>query len=276
MSRHSPTQNHHKARVTLAIDNGSWMPATDWGWLVTPEELRGWILQETHDLIVLNKPPHVVCHRSRHGPWSSLVGACREYLGDDVLRMPFRLDRETSGVLVFARTKETGTRLQRAVQFRGFRKTYHAVLTGHLENAVTVSAAIGPDSGAEFYSRRAIVEEGGDTAETEFIPIARGGGYTLARVHPHSGRRHQIRVHAASLGYPLAGDKLYGPDPALMLRFMREGMSAELLGRLVLPRQALHCTQVEFDTENGTEIFSAPPPEDLAAFVLTRMKRSWT
>ena len=217
----------------------------------------------------------MVCHRSRHGPWSRLIGACREYLGDDVLRMPFRLDRETSGVLILARTKETGVRLQRAVQFREFRKTYHAVLTGHLENAVRVTAPIGPDVGAEFYSRQTTVEEGGDTAETEFVPIACGGGYTLVRVHPHSGRRHQIRVHAASLGLPLVGDKLYGPDPSLMLRFMREGMSQNLLEQLVLDRQGLHCTQVEFETEKGTEVYSAPAPADLAAFVLTHMGWIW-
>lgn len=251
------------------------MPATEWGWLITPEELHGWILEETPELIVINKPPHVVCHPSRYGPWSSLIGACREYLGADVLRMPFRLDRETSGALVLARTKETGTRLQRAVQFRCFRKVYHAVLAGHLETAVTVTGSIGPDTDAEFYSRRTIVEEGGETAETDFIPIACGGGYTLVRVHPRSGRRHQIRVHAASLGFPLVGDKLYGPDPSLMIRFMREGMSPELLEQLVLDRQALHCTQVEFETENGVEIFSAPAPEDLAVFVRTHMGWSW-
>ncbi|HVW09595.1 MAG TPA: RNA pseudouridine synthase [Bryobacteraceae bacterium] len=251
------------------------MPATDWGWLITPEELRGWILLETPEILVLNKPPHVVCHRSRFGPWSSLIGACREYLGADVLRMPFRLDRETSGVLVLARTKEAGRRLQRAVQFRKFRKTYHAILTGHLDADVTVSAPIGPDAGAEFYSRRAVVEQGGEPAETEFIPVAAARGYTLVRVHPHSGRRHQIRVHAASIGLPLVGDKLYGPDPSLMLRFMREGMSPELREQLVLDRQALHCTQVEFETEIGPEIFSAPPPEDLAAFALTHIGRTW-
>lgn len=258
-----------------AIDNKDCMPATDWGWLITPEELRGWILRETPELLILNKPPHVVCHRSRYGPWSSLVGACREYLGENVLRIPFRLDRETSGVLLLARTKEAGTRLQRAVQFRNFRKTYHAVLNGNLESAVTVNAPLGADAGAEFYSRRAVVEQGGESAETEFVPIARGGGYTLARVHPHSGRRHQIRVHAASLGHPLVGDKLYGPDPSLMLRFMREGMSPELRERLVLDRQALHCTQVEFETDQRCEIFSAPVPEDLAAFVLAHAGFSW-
>ena len=82
-----------------SLYNRDSMPATDWGWLITLAELRGWILEETGDLIVLNKPPHVVCHRSRYGPWSSVIGACREYLGDDVLHMPFRLGRETSSLL---------------------------------------------------------------------------------------------------------------------------------------------------------------------------------
>ena len=254
------------------------MPATDWGWLITPEELQGWILEQSPDLLILNKPPHVVVHRSRFGPWSSLVGACREYLGDDVLRMPFRLDRETSGILILARTRETGSRLQRAVQFKTFRKTYHAVLTGHLENPVTTTASIGPDLGAEFYSRRTVVpdgSEGSDTAETEFIPLATGGGYTLAQVHPKSGRRHQIRVHAMGLGHPIVGDKLYGPDPTLMLRFMSERMTPALLEKLLLDRQALHCTKVEFDTDRGTETFAAPPPADLVAFVQTHLGCAW-
>src|SRR4051812_46221733 len=107
------------------------MPLTDWGWLSTPEELRSWILAESHELLVLNKPPHVVCHRSRQGPWSCLIGACREYLGAETLHMPYRLDRETSGVFVFARTREAGSRLQTAVQNRTVHKTYHAILCGH-------------------------------------------------------------------------------------------------------------------------------------------------
>lgn len=243
------------------------MPATDWGWLITPEELRTWILLESPELLVLNKPPHVVCHPSRHGPWSSLIGACREYLGAEVLRMPFRLDRETSGVMLFARTREAGSRLQRAVTDRRFRKTYHAILCGRLAEPVTVTGALGPDRNAEFFSRRTVVAEGGETAETELVPLAAGEAYTLVRVHPHTGRRHQIRVHAASLGLPLVGDKLYGPDPALMLEFMREGFSPALLARLPLMRHALHCSRVEFDTEQGVEKFSAPPPVDLVEFL---------
>jgi 23S rRNA pseudouridine1911/1915/1917 synthase len=232
------------------------MPATDWGWEIASEELRNWILIESPELLVVNKPPHVVCHPSRHGRWSSLIGACREYLETDLLHMPFRLDRETSGVMVFARTRETGSRLQRAVYARRLRKTYYAILRGTMETPVTVTGAIGQDVSAEFFARRAVVGEGGEAAETEFVPLVARGGFTLVRVHPRTGRRHQIRVHAASLGMPLVGDKLYGADPGLMTQFIREGFSPELLARLPLRRQALHCSKVEFQTERGSEAFN--------------------
>jgi len=247
------------------------MPATDSGWLITPEELASWILCESDDLLLLNKPPHVVCHPSRYGPWSSLIGACREHLGVETLHMPFRLDRETSGVMIFARNRETASRLQRAVTDKRFRKTYHAIVCGYLDKAVTVTGALGRDEHAEFYSRRAVVNEGGQAAETEFVPLVSGGGYTLVEVHPRTGRRHQIRVHASSIGLPLVGDKLYGPDPSLMIEFMRQGFTSNLADHLPLSRHALHCSRVEFSTENGIEEFAAPPPMDILEFAETRM-----
>ena len=71
--------------------------------LIDLEELRTWILFEDNDLLVVNKPGDVVCHPSKNGPWSSLVGACREYTGLETLHMPSRLDRETSGVVVLVK-----------------------------------------------------------------------------------------------------------------------------------------------------------------------------
>src|SRR4051794_36190850 len=114
------------------------MPPTDWGWLITAEELSGWIISRTDDLLVINKPPHTVCHPSRHGPWSSLIGACREYLTVERLHMPFRLDRETTGVLLFAQNRETGVRFQHAVLQGRFRKEYVAIVEGLLSDPVTV------------------------------------------------------------------------------------------------------------------------------------------
>jgi 23S rRNA pseudouridine1911/1915/1917 synthase len=242
------------------------MPRTDWGWLVTAEELRSWIIYEDDALLVVNKPAHVLCHPSKHGPWSSLVGACRELLSADRLHLVFRLDRETSGVVVLARTAELGSRLQRAVAQRRVRKTYLGILTGCLEESRTVDAPIGPDRDSSFAARQWVIADSGSLASTTFEPISHADGYTLARINLHTGRRHQIRVHAAFIGHALLGDKLYGPDQRLMLQFMREGFTEELRRQLVLDRHALHASEIEFDADVWEQRFVAPWPDDLERF----------
>jgi 23S rRNA pseudouridine1911/1915/1917 synthase len=239
--------------------------------MITPEELQSWILCETGDLLVVDKPGLVVCHPSKDGPWSSLVGACREYLGLERLHMPNRLDRETSGVVVFAKNRETASRLQTAVEHRRVRKTYWAILCGDLHNRSEVDQPIARDTGAEYASRHRVVEEGGYPAITEFEPVAWGGGYTFARVHPRTGRTHQIRVHAAWLGHPIAGDKLYGPDPSLMLEFAKYGFTARLDSVLPLRRHALHAGEVAFETTAAEEVFTAPLAGDLIKFGREKM-----
>src|SRR5690348_4145526 len=132
------------------------MPLTDRGWMITPGELQSWILCETADLLVVDKPGLVVCHPSKEGPWSSLVGACREYLALERLHMPSRLDRETSGVVVFAKNRETASRLQTAVERRRVRKTYWAILSGDLHDRCEVSQPIARDTSAEYASRHRV------------------------------------------------------------------------------------------------------------------------
>jgi 23S rRNA pseudouridine1911/1915/1917 synthase len=241
------------------------MPRTDWGWLVTPEELRSWIIRCDESLLAVNKPAHLVCHPSKKGPWSSLVGACREYLSTDRLHMVSRLDRETSGVVVMARSQALAGPLQSAVQNRTAAKTYLAILEGNLTDRTTVDQPVGPDLVSEFVARQCVIAEG-RVSVTEFIPVAHANGYTLVQVHPLTGRRHQIRVHAAWLGHPILGDKLYGPDPALMLRFITEGVTPDMLERLKLDRHALHAAEISFPEVFPGDVFQAPVAEELIAF----------
>ncbi|HEY3739387.1 MAG TPA: RNA pseudouridine synthase, partial [Bryobacteraceae bacterium] len=215
------------------------MPLTGSGFEITRQELVSWIVHEDERLLVIDKPAFVLCHPSKNGPWSSLIGACREYTGLATLHMPSRLDRETSGVVVFAKDRELASILQTAIERRRVRKSYRAILKGTLDGPVTVDRPIGFDGTGTVRVRQWVRAEGA-SATTEFIPVDVRGGYTLADVRPHTGRMHQIRVHAAWMGHPIVGDKIYGPDQQLFLDFIERGWTPELEARLELPRHALH------------------------------------
>lgn len=241
------------------------VPKTASGWMITPEELRSWILDERPEWLVVNKPAGVVCHPSKHGPWSSLVGAAREYLGEPVLHMPSRLDRETSGVVVLVRQRELGSRMQRAIQEGRVRKRYLAILEGTLEGPREVDLPIGRAVGSHVFLKQAVRDDG-QPARTRFTPLEHRAGKTLARIEPETGRLHQIRVHAAAIGHPVCGDKLYGPDETLFLEFIREGFTGRLRRMLGAERQMLHAEELVFALGGGETRFHAPLAEDMRAF----------
>jgi 23S rRNA pseudouridine1911/1915/1917 synthase len=226
------------------------------------------ILYEDADLLAVDKPGTLVCHPSKAGPWSSLIGAAREYTGLPRLHMPSRLDRETSGVVVLAKTATMGSALQIAIQERRVEKQYLAILTGHLCDPVDVDQPLGKIPGAGPVYTRMHVTPDGASAQTRFEPLAVHGDFTLARVIPHTGRMHQIRAHAHWLGHPIVGDKIYGPDERWYLHFIEQGITPELLAALKLPRQALHCTHLKyFLLDQQPLCFEANLAKDLKHFL---------
>jgi 23S rRNA pseudouridine1911/1915/1917 synthase len=233
--------------------------------LIAPAELPGWILHEDEHLLVINKPGDIVCHPSKAGPWSSLVGALREHTGLPTMHLIFRLDRETSGVVVLAKDPATASRLQRAMQERRVGKSYRVLLAGDLREPVTVDQPLGDDISTPVFIKTCVRPDG-KPAVTRFTPLTRGGGYTLARAEPETGRKHQIRAHAHWLGLPVVGDKIYGPDPRCYLEFIDHGWTPALAAKLLLPRQALHCAAIDLTAAGAPQIFHAPLPADLAAF----------
>lgn len=239
--------------------------------MIEPAEVPGWIVHEDERLLVVNKPGDVVCHPSKAGPWSSLVGALREYAGLPTVHLVFRLDRETSGVVVLAKDARTASRLQTAMQERKIGKAYLAILGGELRAPVTVDQALGDDRASPVFIKSAVVPaEEGKAAVTHFAPVACGGGFTLARVVTETGRKHQIRAHAQWLGHGLVGDKIYGPDARLYLDFIDHGWTEALAARLLLPRQALHCAEIDLRPAGFANVFAAPLAADLEQFCRER------
>jgi 23S rRNA pseudouridine1911/1915/1917 synthase len=242
--------------------------------LIDPEDFRAWIRFEDEHLLVVDKPGLIVCHPSKHGPWSSLVGAAREYTGLPVAHLVFRLDRETSGVVLLAKDGATASRLQKAMQRRLVGKVYLAILTGELTGPATVDRPLGPDPDSCVTIRSKVVAAaaaGAQSATPHFEPLAAAGGFTLARVRMETGRKHQIRAHALWLGHPIVGDKLYGPDERLYLEFAQHGWTERHAALLPLPRQALHCAEIDVGPAYTPSVFRAPLAPELAAFCRERL-----
>ncbi len=239
--------------------------------MISPDEVPGWIVHEDSRLLVVNKPGDVVVHPSKAGPWSSLVGALREYARLPTVHLVFRLDRETSGIVVLAKDAKTASRLQGAMMERKIAKAYLAVLGGELAAPVTVNQPLGDDITSPVFLKSAVVAAGeGQPAISHFAPLACGGGFTLVRVVTETGRKHQIRAHAQWLGYPLVGDKIYGPDARCYLEFIDHGWTESLAAKLMLSRQALHCARIDLRPAGMEHVFTAPLTEDLRNFCASR------
>ncbi len=235
--------------------------------MITLEEIKSWVIYEDDRLLVVNKPGDVVCHPSKAGPWSSLVGAAREYTGLPTMHLVFRLDRETSGVVVLAKDAKMASVLQTAMMERKAGKGYLAVMSGELPAPVTVNQPLGDDRASPVFIKSTVVE-GGQAAVTHFTPLVVAGGFTFARVVTETGRKHQIRAHAQWLGHSLIGDKIYGPDAQLYLDFITKGWSAALEQKLLLPRQALHCAEIDLSAVGAPQIFKAEMAADMQTFCL--------
>ena len=234
---------------------------------------------EDADLLVVHKPADLVCHPTKGDQFSSLISRARIHLqrNHDSLSSPHlihRLDRETSGLVIFAKNPVTARELGKIWETRAVKKEYLAIVHGHVAPGHgCIDAPLGKDEN----SRVAIkdcVRPGGTTAQTEFFvertftrPSRAGERpFTLLRVHPLTGRKHQIRIHLAHLGHPIVGDKLYGGDPDCYLALVESRLTGEQRAWLILPNHALHARRIQFAWRERDFDFKSPPEAAFAEF----------
>jgi 23S rRNA pseudouridine1911/1915/1917 synthase len=184
-----------------------------------------------------------------------------------------RLDRETSGLVLVAKTAAAARHFGLLMQRQRFAKEYLAIVSGWPAwNDHTIDAPLdrqGKHGSSAIWLKQAINPKGA-AATTELRVIRRfcrntsaGNHFALVQAIPATGRTHQIRVHLASLGHAIVGDKIYGPDEQLYLRFIETGWTRELEEKLLLPRHALHASRLAV---NEAMQWASELPDDLAEF----------
>jgi len=229
---------------------------------------------------------------------SSLIGRARLHLANSAQpHLINRLDRETSGVVLIAKNSETAGELGKILESRAIEKEYLAIVHGHVrEESGLIDAPLGKDENS-IVAVKDCVRPDGASSQTEFwverrfirdgraaspLPAARAneihgahlprrcastaGGVTrpanhfsLLRVIPHTGRKHQIRIHLAHIGHSIAGDKLYGGDEDIYMALVQNRLTPEHREKLIFENHALHARSIKFLWRGRPVGFSCEP-----------------
>jgi 23S rRNA pseudouridine1911/1915/1917 synthase len=230
---------------------------------VSPEAQPLRVVHEDRALFVIHKPAGMVVHPGAGNPRHTLQNALLA-LDPRLALVPragliHRLDKDTSGLLVVARTPEAHRRLVAALAAREIERSYLAICSGAMTGGGTVDAPIGRH---RTQRTRMAVRSDGRGAITHYRIVKRYRAHTLVRVQLETGRTHQIRVHLAHIGYPIVGDPVYGGR-----RRLPAGCSPALAAALgSFPRQALHAARLALThpLTGRAMAWEAPLPDDMA------------
>ncbi len=231
------------------------------------------ILHEDKDLLVINKPAPLPCHPGGRFFAHTLWALLKENHGLTNPRLVNRLDRETSGIVLIAKNKTTARKCQEQFAQRQVEKIYLVLVEGHFITSlpeVKATGWLGSDPSStirkkmRLYPTQRAAPPGATWSSTAFRQLSstNNGNLSLLEAKPTTGRCHQIRATLLHLGFPVVGDKLYGVDEQLFLRFQEDRLSATDHTLLRIPRQALHARSLRLHhPTTGIKLeFSAPLP----------------
>ena len=237
------------------------------------------VIYENDRLLIVDKPANLLIHPTKPGGPNTLWDELRKLLAFEIINggqvsIVNRLDRETSGLVLVAKSAESARALGQMLARHQIRKLYQAIVWGWPDtDQFTVDQPLlrqGTVMPSKIWLKQT-VHPNGYPALTSFRVLRRitrnSTPFTLIEAEPKSGRTHQVRVHLSHAGYPIVGDKIYGPDENCYLEFIASDWTPELQSKLLLPRQALHASSLEFVFDNTLSNFSAPLPRDMEQFI---------
>ena len=222
--------------LKIRIENSGHMPS--------PAKMDIEVCYEDEDILVLNKPAFMPVHESLNHRGDTLSNFVSYYLNEDTaFRAVFRLDRDTSGLILIAKHELAASKLAGKIK-----KDYYAVAEGEISEGGTIDLPIAR-CGESIIKRK--VSENGETAITHYQPLSVKNSNTLLKINLETGRTHQIRVHFSHIGHPLLGDELYAGNTGL------------------INRQALHCKTIYFTHPiSGKEmVIYSNFPEDIKKLI---------
>jgi len=237
------------------------------------------VIDESEDWIVVDKPAPLIVHPANRKPEPTLLGGLEHLLAYEIQNggcpaIVTRLDRETSGLVLVAKTTAAARELGGILTRREAEKDYLAIINGWPEaDAWTCAEPIirAGELGPSAIWVRQVTHPTGKLCVTRFEVIRRfartEGRFSLVRCFPETGRMHQIRVHLAHAGHPLGGDKLYSGDGSAYIEWMATGWTPDLAARLWLPRHALHAAMLAIPWHGHRVQWRAELPPDLTDFI---------
>lgn len=224
------------------------------------------ILFEDEDMIVLNKPAGVLSIPDRFGKEISIKSLLQDKYG--TIFTVHRLDQSTSGLIIFAKHAEAHKQLSILFEGRTIEKKYLGLVLGRPEPSGTIDAAImeHPIKKGQMYTHVK-----GKPALTTYEVVTYYKHYALVCFQIHTGRTHQIRVHAKQIGHPIIADEIYGDSAPLLLSNIKKKhfklSKSEVEEKPLLARHALHAHTLKLNFKGTEFAFEAPLPKDLAATI---------